>query len=58
VRERGKAGLGWLRLDRLDWAPGTAQVGCCLFSSSFFVLFSFSFVFSFSDLGFELANLV
>jgi hypothetical protein len=58
VRERGKAGLGWLGLARLDWAPGTAQVGYCLFSSSFFVLFSFSFVFSFSDLGFELANLV
>jgi hypothetical protein len=56
-RERGHW-VGFLPgLARPVWAPGAAQVGWLL-PSIFFVLFSFSFVFFFSDLGFELAKLV
>jgi hypothetical protein len=54
-RERGKeldwAGSGWF------WAPGTAQVGCCLLLFIFFLCFSFSFVFLKTVLGFENAIL-
>jgi hypothetical protein len=61
VRERGGRGrrLGWFSPGWLSWFGPQARPRWADASSFlFFVLFSFSFVFCFSDLGFELANLV
>jgi hypothetical protein len=58
-REREGSGAGLpSRAGLAGLGPGHGPNGLMPLLFSFFVLFSFSFVFCFFDLGFELANLV